>query len=161
MYNLKNMQDDDMNIIIELDKQAKIFHQFISLAEKTRPQLQADGANFNLWSQNIVEHDTYEAITSCVHGSDAHKLYQALKDRFNRPLWSSVILHANTIFQNRNDHVNDINVYAMTINVAVQNLENQLGKIDSEMITTLAIFFAFPSMHQHITLMATDPNVKK
>ncbi|MBW0538835.1 hypothetical protein O181_078550 [Austropuccinia psidii MF-1] len=202
MDNLKNMQDDDMNIIIEADKQAKIFHQFISLAKKIRPQLWADGANFNLWSKNMllscttyfmgdldyfqqltennsikqnlvarlfiqhsVEHDAYEAITSCVHDSDAHKLYQALKDRFNCPLWSLVIFHANTIFQNRSYHVNDINVYAMTINEAVQNLENQLGKIDSEIITTLAIFFAVPSMHQHITptintLMVSNPNLQ-
>ncbi|MBW0464556.1 hypothetical protein O181_004271 [Austropuccinia psidii MF-1] len=51
----------------------------------------------------------------------------------------------------------------MTINEAVQNLENQLGKINFELITTLAIFFAVPSMHQHITpaintLMETNPN---
>ncbi|MBW0544541.1 hypothetical protein O181_084256 [Austropuccinia psidii MF-1] len=202
MGDSKNMQDNDMNVIIEADKQAEMFHRFISLAEKIRPRLRADGANFNLWSKNMVlcwttyfmgdsnyfqqptednkikrnlvarlfiehsvEHDAYEAITSRIHGSDARKIYQALKDRFNRPSWSSVIFHANTIFQNRDDHVHDINMYAMTISEAVQNLENQLGKIDSEMITTLAIFFAVPSMQQHITpaintLMATNPNLK-
>ncbi|MBW0513845.1 hypothetical protein O181_053560 [Austropuccinia psidii MF-1] len=53
----------------------------------------------------------------------------------------------------------------MTINEAVQNLEHQLGKLDSEVITTLAILFAIPSMHQHITpaintLMATNPNLR-
>ncbi|MBW0588804.1 hypothetical protein O181_128519 [Austropuccinia psidii MF-1] len=168
MGDSKNMQDDDMNIIIEVDKQAEIFHCFISLAEKIRPRLQSDGANFNLWSKNMIlcwttyfmgdsdyfqqstedsnvkrnlvarlfiqqsiEHDAYEAITSCIHGSDACKIYQALKDRFNHPSWSSVVFHANTIFQNWDDHVHDINVYAMTVNEAVQNLENQLGKINS------------------------------
>ncbi|MBW0506565.1 hypothetical protein O181_046280 [Austropuccinia psidii MF-1] len=118
-----------------------------------------------LFIQHSVENDAYKAITSCIHGSDARKIYQALKDRFNRPSWSSVVFHANIIFQNWNNHVHDINVYAMTVNEAVQNLENQLGKIDSEMLTTLAIFFAVPSMHQHITpaintLMATNPNLK-
>ncbi|MBW0536231.1 hypothetical protein O181_075946 [Austropuccinia psidii MF-1] len=118
-----------------------------------------------LFIQHSVKKDAYEAVTSCIHGSDAHKIYQALKDRFNCLSWSSVVYHANTIFQNRNDHVNDINIYAMTINEAVQNLEHQLGRIDSEMITTLAIFFVVPSMHQHITpaintLMATNPCLK-
>ncbi|MBW0482568.1 hypothetical protein O181_022283 [Austropuccinia psidii MF-1] len=151
MDDSKNIPDDGMDIIIEADKQAEIFHRFISLAEKISPRLWADGANFNLWSKNMlmswttyfmgdldyfqqsaednnikqklvaklfiqhsVEHDAYEAITSCVHGSD-------------------LIVHH--------------------------------GKIDSEMITTLAIFFAVPSIHQHITpaintLMATNPNLK-
>ncbi|MBW0477566.1 hypothetical protein O181_017281 [Austropuccinia psidii MF-1] len=68
-------------------------------------------------------------------------------------------------FQNHTDHLNDINTYAMTINEVVQNLENQLCKIDFKMITTLTIFFAVPSMHQHITppintLMATSPDLK-
>ncbi|MBW0552043.1 hypothetical protein O181_091758 [Austropuccinia psidii MF-1] len=53
----------------------------------------------------------------------------------------------------------------MSVTEAVQNLENQLGQIDSERITTLAIYFAAPSMHQLIipainTLMATNPNIK-
>ncbi|MBW0497167.1 hypothetical protein O181_036882 [Austropuccinia psidii MF-1] len=53
----------------------------------------------------------------------------------------------------------------MTVTEAVQNLENQLGQIDSEMITTLAIYFAVPLMHQLIipvinTLMTTNPNIK-
>ncbi|MBW0562479.1 hypothetical protein O181_102194 [Austropuccinia psidii MF-1] len=118
-----------------------------------------------LFIQHSVEHDAYQAITSHIHGFDSCKIYQAFKDRFNRPSWSLVIFHANTIFQNRDNHVHDINVYAMTINEAVQNLENQLGIINSEMITTLAIFFSVPSMHQHITpaintLMATNPNLK-
>ncbi|MBW0506680.1 hypothetical protein O181_046395 [Austropuccinia psidii MF-1] len=131
------MQYDNMNVIIEVDKQAKIFHKSIPLAEKIRPQLQVDGANFNLWSKNMilswttyfigdsdyfpqstednnikqnlvarlfiqhsVEHDAYEAITSCIHGSDAHKISEAFKDRFNHPSWSLVIFHANIIFQN-------------------------------------------------------------
>ncbi|MBW0537888.1 hypothetical protein O181_077603 [Austropuccinia psidii MF-1] len=53
----------------------------------------------------------------------------------------------------------------MTTTEAIQNLENQLGKIDSEMLMTLAIYFAVPSMHQLIMpainmLMATNPNIK-
>ncbi|MBW0548615.1 hypothetical protein O181_088330 [Austropuccinia psidii MF-1] len=53
----------------------------------------------------------------------------------------------------------------MTINEAIQNLEHQLGPINSETIATLAIYFAVPSMHQLITpaintLMATNPDIK-
>ncbi|MBW0557400.1 hypothetical protein O181_097115, partial [Austropuccinia psidii MF-1] len=45
---------DDMNIIIQADKQEEIFQFFIPLAEKIRPQLRADGDNFNLWSRNMI-----------------------------------------------------------------------------------------------------------
>ncbi|MBW0494850.1 hypothetical protein O181_034565 [Austropuccinia psidii MF-1] len=52
----------------------------------------------------------------------------------------------------------------MTISEAIQNLENQLGQIYSEMLTTSEIYFSVPSMHQLITptintLMATNPNI--
>ncbi|MBW0527366.1 hypothetical protein O181_067081 [Austropuccinia psidii MF-1] len=157
----KNVADDNINVIMEADKQAEIFQRFISLAEKIRPQLQADGANFNLY----VNSNIYGAVTSCIFTSDARQIFQALKDQFNRPSWSSVVYHANIIFCNSSDQSENINDYAMTITEAVQNLENQLGQIDSEMLTTLAIYFAVPSMHQLITpamntLMATNPNIK-
>ncbi|MBW0513846.1 hypothetical protein O181_053561 [Austropuccinia psidii MF-1] len=54
MNDSKSTGNDDMNIIIKADKQAEIFHLFISLAEKIRPHLQSDGANFNLWSKNMI-----------------------------------------------------------------------------------------------------------
>ncbi|MBW0572637.1 hypothetical protein O181_112352 [Austropuccinia psidii MF-1] len=202
MIESKETSGDDMNVIMQLNRQAEIFERFISLAEKLRPQLRADGANFNLWSKNMivvwttyfmgdsdyfhqtnkddnikrnlvsrlfiehsVSHNAYECVTSQIFTSDAHQIYHALKDRFNRPLWSLVVYHANILFKPLSDHSNDINNYAMSITEAVQNLENQLGQLDSEMITTLAIYFAVPSMHQLITpsintLMATNPNLK-
>ncbi|MBW0506242.1 hypothetical protein O181_045957 [Austropuccinia psidii MF-1] len=193
---------NDMTVIMQADKQAEIFQRFISLAEKIRPQLRDDGANFNLWSKNMItawttyfmgdpdyfhqsnvdtnikrnlvarlfiEHsvssNAYESVTSRIFESDARRIYQALKDWFNRPSWSSIIYHANVIFKPSLDHSNSINNHAMAITEAVHNLENQLGQIDSEIITTLAIYFAVPSMHQLImpalnTLMATNPNIK-
>ncbi|MBW0460299.1 hypothetical protein O181_000014 [Austropuccinia psidii MF-1] len=53
----------------------------------------------------------------------------------------------------------------MTITEAIQNLENQSGQINSEILTTLAIYFSVPSMHQLITpaittLMETNPDIK-
>ncbi|MBW0493488.1 hypothetical protein O181_033203 [Austropuccinia psidii MF-1] len=202
MAEWKEVIEDDMNVIMLADKQAEIFKRFISLAEKIRPQLRADGANFNLWSKTMiaawttyfmghsdyfqqqtkddnikrnlfarlfiehsVSHSAYEAITSQIFSSDACQIYQALKDRFNRPSLSSVVYHANILFKPSADHSSDINTYAMSVTEAVQNLENQLGRIDSEIITTLAIYFSVPSMHQFITpaintLMATNPNLR-
>ncbi|MBW0536297.1 hypothetical protein O181_076012, partial [Austropuccinia psidii MF-1] len=202
MPDSKDASMDDFNIILQADKQAEIFQRFINLAEKIRPRLQNDGANFNLWSKNMiiawttyfigdpdyfqqttaddnikrnliarifiehsVDHAVYEAVTSRILDSDARRIYRALKDRFNRPSWSSVVFHASNIFKNSSDRSENINEYAMTINEAIQNLENQLGPINSETIATLAIYFAVPSMHQLITpaintLMATNPNIK-
>ncbi|MBW0542207.1 hypothetical protein O181_081922 [Austropuccinia psidii MF-1] len=123
----------------------------------------------NLVSRLFIEHtvnsSAYESVTSRLSGSNARQIYHTLKDCFNRPSWSSVVYHANIVFKPSSDHSNNINDYAMSINEAVHNLENQLGQIDSEMITTLAIYFAVPSMHQLIipalnTLMATNPNIK-
>ncbi|MBW0539132.1 hypothetical protein O181_078847 [Austropuccinia psidii MF-1] len=123
----------------------------------------------NLVARLFIEHSVhssiYESVTSRISTSDACKIFQALKDRFNRPSWSSVVYHAGFIFCNSSDRSEDINSYAMVITEAIQNLENQLGQVDSEMLTTLAIYFAVPSMHQLIipainTLMATNPNIK-
>ncbi|MBW0494713.1 hypothetical protein O181_034428 [Austropuccinia psidii MF-1] len=202
MVDSKDDSVDNMNVIMQADKQAEIFQRFISLAEKIKPQLRDDGANFNLWSKNMItawttyfmgDHDyfqqttvddnvkrnlvsrlfiehsvnssAYDSVTSRIFDSNARRIYQALRDRFNRPSWSSVVYHANVIFNPSSDHSNNINNYAMSINEAVHNLENQLGRIDSEMITTLAIYFAVPSMHQLIipalnTLMATNPGIR-
>ncbi|MBW0565340.1 hypothetical protein O181_105055 [Austropuccinia psidii MF-1] len=202
MAESKEHSNDDMNIIMQADKQAEIFQHFISLAEKIRPQLLADGANFNLWAKNMIiawttylmgdpdyfqqtttddnikrnlvawlfiEHSVhssiYESVTSCIFTSDSRKSFQALKDRFNCPSWSSVAYHSRIISFNSSDQLDNINSYAMTITEAIQNLENQLGQINSEMLTTLAIYFAVPSMHQLITpaintLMATNPDIK-
>ncbi|MBW0501193.1 hypothetical protein O181_040908 [Austropuccinia psidii MF-1] len=168
---------DDINIIM----QAEIFQRFISLVEEIRPQLREDGANFNLWSKNMItawttyfmgdsdyfqqtcvdsnikrnlvarlfiEHsvsnNAYESVTSQIFDSSAQRIYQALRDRFNCPSWSSVVYHANIIFNSSLDHSRNINNYAMSITESVHNLENQLGKIDSEMIT-IQISTALPT----------------
>ncbi|MBW0540750.1 hypothetical protein O181_080465 [Austropuccinia psidii MF-1] len=156
MVESKEVIEDDMNIIILADKKAEISQRFISLAKKVRPQLRADGANFNLWSKNMivawttyfmgdseyfqqqnkddnikrnlvaqlfiensVSHSAYEAVTSQIFSSDAHQIYQALKDRFNCPSWSYVVYHANILLKPLLDHLNDINTYAMSVTEAV------------------------------------------
>ncbi|MBW0537090.1 hypothetical protein O181_076805 [Austropuccinia psidii MF-1] len=194
--------DGDMDIIMEADKQAEIFQCFMSLAEKIRPTLQDDGANFNIWSRNLflswttyfmgnpdyfhqtskdenvkrnivaplfiqhsIEHFAYESVTSRILNSDARQIYQALKDQFNRPSWSSFVFHASTIFQNWSDQLHNIKNFANSVTEAIHNLENQLGHIDSDALTTLAIYFAVPLVHQFITpaintLMATNPSIR-
>ncbi|MBW0536703.1 hypothetical protein O181_076418 [Austropuccinia psidii MF-1] len=202
MAKSKGVSEDDMSVILQADKQAEIFQRFILLAEKIRPQLRADGANFNLWSKNMIiawetyfmgdpdyfqqtsidtnikrnlvarifiEHSVnnsaYESVTSRIFTSNARQIYQALKNRFNRPSWSSVVYHGNVLFKPSSDYSDDINEHAMLVTEAVQNLENQLGRVDSELLTTLAIYYAVSSMHQLIipainTLMATNPEIK-
>ncbi|MBW0540440.1 hypothetical protein O181_080155 [Austropuccinia psidii MF-1] len=140
MPDSKDVTHGDMDIILQADKQAEIFQRFISLKEKIRPQLRADGANFNLWARNMItawttyfmgdidyfhqtdvdgnikrnlvarlfiEHSfnphVYESITSQILTSDARKIFQALKDTFNCPSWSSVVYHAGIIFRNSSD----------------------------------------------------------
>ncbi|MBW0565414.1 hypothetical protein O181_105129 [Austropuccinia psidii MF-1] len=164
MVESKEVIEEDMNVIMLADKQAEIFQRFISLAEKIRPQLRADGANFNLWSKSMiiawttyfmgnsdyfqqqnkddnikrnlvaqlfiehsVSYSAYEAVMSQIFSSNARQIYQALKDCFNRPSWSSVVYHANILFKPSSDHSNDINTYAMSVTAAGQNLENQFG----------------------------------
>ncbi|MBW0582627.1 hypothetical protein O181_122342 [Austropuccinia psidii MF-1] len=128
-----------------------------------------DNIKRNLVAWLFIEHSVhssiYELVNSRIFTLDARKIFQALKDRFNCPSWSSVVYHAGIISCNSSDQSDDINSYALTITEAIQNLENQLGQIDSEMLTTLDIDFAVPSIHQLITpdintLMATNPDIK-
>ncbi|MBW0536826.1 hypothetical protein O181_076541, partial [Austropuccinia psidii MF-1] len=177
MLESKETSIDDMNVIMQADKQAEIFQRFISLAEKIRPQLREDGANFNIWSKNMItawttylmgDSDYFQqtSVDSNIKRNLVARLFieHTLRDRFTRPSWSSVVYHANIVFKPSSDYSSNINKYEISVTEAVQNLENQLGKIDSEMITTLAIYFAVPSIHQLIipalnTLMATNPNI--
>ncbi|MBW0535342.1 hypothetical protein O181_075057 [Austropuccinia psidii MF-1] len=146
MAKSKGVSEDDMIVILQADKQVEIFQRFISLVEKIRPQLRANGANFNLWLRNMimawttyfmgdpdyfqqttvdtkikrnlvaqiyikhsVSNSAYESVMSRIFSSNACQIYQALKDHFNHPSWSSVVFHANFIFKSSLDHSNDIN----------------------------------------------------
>ncbi|MBW0466778.1 hypothetical protein O181_006493 [Austropuccinia psidii MF-1] len=123
----------------------------------------------NLVSQLFIEHrinhSAYKSVTSQIFISDVCQIYRALNDWFNCPSWYSVVHHANIIFETLLHHSNNINNYAMSVTEDVQNLENQLGQIYSEIITTLAVYFSVPSIHQLIipainNLMETNPNTK-
>ncbi|MBW0566180.1 hypothetical protein O181_105895 [Austropuccinia psidii MF-1] len=169
--------ENDMNVVMEADKQAEIFQRFFSLAEKIRPQLRADGANFKLWSKNMLiawttyfmgDSDYFQQPISDDNVKRNLVAHLFIQHSVNSNIYeavTSLVYHANFIFSNSSDWSENINDYAMTITEAIQNLENQLGPIDSETLTTLAIYFAVPSMHQLITatintLMATNPNIK-
>ncbi|MBW0533856.1 hypothetical protein O181_073571 [Austropuccinia psidii MF-1] len=54
MTESKDIANNEMNIIMEANKQAEMFQCLISLEEKIRPQLRDDGANFNLWLKNMI-----------------------------------------------------------------------------------------------------------
>ncbi|MBW0584554.1 hypothetical protein O181_124269, partial [Austropuccinia psidii MF-1] len=197
----KTVSDEELENLVDIDKQAEILHRFISLAEKIKPQLEVDGTNFNQWSKSLtlawttyfmgdpdyfeqtttdtnvkrnivalsfIQHSVntraYESVTSNINAYNACIVYKALKDRFNRPSWSSIILNANVIFQNNGDRLHDINNFSLKVNEAIRNLENLMGPMNGDTIATLAIFYAVPTMKHHITaaintLMATNPNL--
>ncbi|MBW0535795.1 hypothetical protein O181_075510 [Austropuccinia psidii MF-1] len=169
MVDSKETSVDNMDVIMQANKQAEIFKHFISLAEKNRPRLRDNGANFNLWSKNMIT-----AWTTYFMGDPDYFQQTSVDTNIKRNLVAqlfiehsvnSTVYHANVIFNPSSDHSNNINNHVMSITEAVHNFENQLGQIRSEMITTLAIYFAIPSMHQLIipalnTLMATNPNIK-
>ncbi|MBW0542667.1 hypothetical protein O181_082382 [Austropuccinia psidii MF-1] len=156
MVDSKEMLGDDMSVIIQYDKQVERFQQLISLAEKFKPQLRAYGANFNLWSKNMIlawtpyfmgdpdyfqetsvntnikqnlvaslfiEHSVNnsanESVMPQILSLNACQIYQAPKDPFNCPLWSSVIYHANILFKPSLDHSSNINEYAISVTKVV------------------------------------------
>ncbi|MBW0537605.1 hypothetical protein O181_077320 [Austropuccinia psidii MF-1] len=56
----KTISDEELENLIDIDKQAEILHRFISLADKIKPQLEVDGTNFNQWSKSLIlEWTTY------------------------------------------------------------------------------------------------------
>ncbi|MBW0516823.1 hypothetical protein O181_056538 [Austropuccinia psidii MF-1] len=77
----------------------------------------------NLVSQIFIEHSVrnsaYESVMLHIFSSNARQIYQALKDCFNHPSWSSVVYHANVLFTSSSDHSNDINEHAMLVTEVV------------------------------------------
>ncbi|MBW0517031.1 hypothetical protein O181_056746 [Austropuccinia psidii MF-1] len=67
----------------------------------------------NIMALSFIQHSlntrAYEAVTSNINAYNARIVYKALKNRFNRPSWSLIILNANVIFQNNNDQLHEIN----------------------------------------------------
>ncbi|MBW0560505.1 hypothetical protein O181_100220 [Austropuccinia psidii MF-1] len=74
-------------------------------------------------------------------------VYQAIKQRFSKASWSSIIHHAKLIFHPTN-HQHNITQHAINMGEAIGS---QLGPLDSSKISTLSLFFSLPHLHDGIT----------
>ncbi|MBW0491418.1 hypothetical protein O181_031133 [Austropuccinia psidii MF-1] len=81
---------------------------------------------------------------------NARTTYRALKDRFNKISWSSIVRHTSIIFD-PTDNSNNLTNHAITVGEAIEAIENQIGAIDSNLPTTLSLFFSAPQLHDQIT----------
>ncbi|MBW0538418.1 hypothetical protein O181_078133, partial [Austropuccinia psidii MF-1] len=111
-----------------------------------------------------IQHNVYESITSQMRNLSARSIYQAIRSRFNKPSWSSIIHNAKTLF-NTTDQMDNINNFSLSVYEAIANIENQIGPLDGEKIATFSIFFAVPQLQDHITAalntrLATNPHLK-
>ncbi|MBW0538659.1 hypothetical protein O181_078374 [Austropuccinia psidii MF-1] len=95
---------------------------------------------------------------------DARAIYQAIRSRFNKPSWSSIVHNARILF-NTSDRMDNINAFSLSVYEAITAIENQIGPLDGEKLATLSIFFAVPQLRDHITAalntqLATNPHLK-
>ncbi|MBW0533603.1 hypothetical protein O181_073318 [Austropuccinia psidii MF-1] len=94
---------------------------------------------------------------------NARNIYQAIKNRFNRASWSSIVHHAGVIF-NPVDHSSDITQHALRLGEAIAAIENQIGTLDSNKIIMLSLFFSLPHLRNRITCaldnrMVVNPSI--
>ncbi|MBW0462667.1 hypothetical protein O181_002382 [Austropuccinia psidii MF-1] len=108
-----------------------------------------------------IQHNIFESITSPMCKLSARTIYQAIKSRFNKPLWSAIIHNARVLF-NTSDRMEDINTFLMSVYEAITAIEHQIGPLNGEKIATFSIFFTVPQLQEHITAalntrLATNP----
>ncbi|MBW0520488.1 hypothetical protein O181_060203 [Austropuccinia psidii MF-1] len=111
-----------------------------------------------------IQHNVFESIISPMRTLNARKIYQAIRSRFNKPLWLAIIHNARVLF-NTSNRMEDINAFFMSVYEAITAIEHQIGPLDGEKIATFSIFFAVPQLQDHImealnTRLATNPHLK-
>ncbi|MBW0489544.1 hypothetical protein O181_029259 [Austropuccinia psidii MF-1] len=145
----------EMSLLAQADKQAKIFHRFNQLAEWIKPRLTYDGINFNAWQmyfngkqdyfeeeqrdsnhlrnlvaiafiENSIQHNIFETITSHMRNLSARSIYQAIRRRFNKPSWSS-IMHKERVLFNTMDQMENINNFSLLIYEAINHITAALN----------------------------------
>ncbi|MBW0532137.1 hypothetical protein O181_071852 [Austropuccinia psidii MF-1] len=153
--------------VLRADKQAKILQRFSLIADRICPRLSLSGSNFNAWSWNLfdtcMDRPLYELIIAWLTMPNARTVYQAIKRRFRRASWSSIIHHAKLIF-NPTNHQHDLTQHAINMGGAIEAIESQLGPLDSSKISTLSLFFSLPHLHDQInsaldTRLAANPEL--
>ncbi|MBW0528000.1 hypothetical protein O181_067715 [Austropuccinia psidii MF-1] len=121
----------------------------------------------NLIALAFIRHSVYrplfDSITSRLFMPNARNVYQALKNRFNRASWSSIVHHASIIL-NPVDQSSNITQHTLRLSEAIEAIENQIGVLDANKIMTLSLFFSMPHLRDQITSaldtrMAVNPSV--
>ncbi|MBW0535088.1 hypothetical protein O181_074803 [Austropuccinia psidii MF-1] len=79
--------------------------------------------------RHSIERPLFQSITSRIQMPNARTTFRALKDLFNKISWSSIVHYAN----------------------AIEAIENQIGPIDSNLFTTLTLYFSAPQFQTQIT----------
>ncbi|MBW0535509.1 hypothetical protein O181_075224 [Austropuccinia psidii MF-1] len=100
--------------------------------------------------QNSVERSLFDSIISWLSMPNARSVYQAIKKRFSKASWSSIVNHANVIFHPSTQSSN-LMKRVIDLGEAVAAIEGQIGPIDSNKIITLSLFFSIPHLHDQIT----------
>ncbi|MBW0468093.1 hypothetical protein O181_007808 [Austropuccinia psidii MF-1] len=134
--------------VLKADKQAEMLQRFSLIADRIRPS---------------VERSLFDSIVSQITMPNARSVYQAIKKRFNKASWSSIIHHANLLF-NPTDQQSNLVKHAIHLGEAVEAIENQIGPLDSAKIITLSLFFSIPRLQHQITSaldtrMAASPSL--
>ncbi|MBW0478394.1 hypothetical protein O181_018109 [Austropuccinia psidii MF-1] len=153
MIESKETHANDMRIIMEADKQAKIFQRFISLAEKIKPQLWADGANLNLWSKNMIT-----AWMTYFMGDPDYFQQMDINSNIKRNLVSRLFI----------EHSVSANIYESITSCILDSDAQEIYwalKDPFNHPSWSSVVYHATSMHQLITpaintLMATNPNIK-
>ncbi|MBW0536415.1 hypothetical protein O181_076130 [Austropuccinia psidii MF-1] len=113
--------------------------------------------------QHSVDRPLFHSIMSRLFIPNSRNVYQALKNCFNRASWSSIVHHANIIFNPVNQSLN-ITQHTLRLSKAIEAIENQIGVLYANKIMTLLLFFSMPHLQDQITSaldtrMAVNPSV--
>ncbi|MBW0538332.1 hypothetical protein O181_078047 [Austropuccinia psidii MF-1] len=97
--------------------------------------------------RNSVDRSLYKSITSALVTPNARTTFQALKKRFCKASWSSIIWHAEILF-NPPDRSTKLTSHAIALQHAINNIESQIGTMNSKTILTLSLFFSARQLHE-------------
>ncbi|MBW0583837.1 hypothetical protein O181_123552 [Austropuccinia psidii MF-1] len=100
--------------------------------------------------RHSIERTLFQSITSRIRMPNARTCFCALKDHFNKISWSSIVHHASTCF-NPTNHSTNLTTHAINIGEAIEAIENQIGPMDSNLFTTLTLYFLAPQFQAQIT----------
>ncbi|MBW0473385.1 hypothetical protein O181_013100 [Austropuccinia psidii MF-1] len=114
--------------------------------------------------RNSIDRSLYESITLALITPNARTTYQALKKRFCKALWSSIIWHAEILF-NPSDCSATLTSHAIALQHAINNIESQIEALDSKTILTLSLFFSALQLHEPLlnaldSRKAIDPSLE-